>query len=223
MKAVIVPKGAILSTTVKVKIHEDRKVDLTREYVFERPKETLEDNDSTSATVRSNFVSEILAHDDFIREMDNLKIHLAMLTEAVNEKDYSKKDMEGMIATKEGEAIFPKALKELLDKFELRSFSISGNDFKGNKGIVLSGVRKLRHRTKTIAVNTPLIFFKDETHEYKFMDNLLFTLDRIEEEVEEYMRGKCCWDANGQQPLFREEETRPIIHIEEGAKDGTNN
>lgn len=215
MNAVLIPKGQSFSSLLKVKINGDRSVLIMKEHLFEKPVEALEheeeseeemvNSQSTSFAAKQLIDSGMLAHDDFVRAMNNLKFHMLCLTEVLHEEDFTAKDVEKIMGFA-GKPAIPKAVKDIMNDFEVRSLHLSGDTDK--KGFIISGVHIIRKKTKKIAVNTPRMLFEGEAHPYKFTNIMTQVIEIINDEAEEYLRGKCYWD--GQLTLTLGDKSTPI-------------
>jgi hypothetical protein len=108
-------------------------------------------------------------HPDLIAAFDNLRIHLAVLTEYIDEENVDK-DIDRYEHT-------------ILEQFKVTQISIGGD----GEGVTLTGQKRLKSK-KVLNLNAPFQkYFEDEG--YSFGADLQIAVDRVITEVEAYMDG----------------------------------
>lgn len=122
------------------------------------------------------------AHKDFIKAMQALAPHFAILSDFLDVGDVT--DIKNID-------------KEILKRFVIRSISLSGSDADGDRSIIITGSRIKKNKAH-VNINTPLLRFveKEETA-YKFIDELEKAVEKINKEVDLYLEGKVGEDPQG--------------------------
>lgn len=110
-------------------------------------------------------------HNDLQQSLDNLRIHLALLSELVSY------DQVKNITT-------PKP--ELIKKFHVNGFSLSGEDDKLR--VVITGTHEVLHGSQTL--NTPTIWLNSKADDaYKFLKDLNAKIARVQQEAISFLDG----------------------------------
>lgn len=111
-------------------------------------------------------------HADLKQAFANIAIHLAILT--------------GYVSVKQVKTIeTPKP--ELFDGFHVSGISVKTGD---DPGVVISGHRILENG-KAVILNTPFTRFEEgEESAYKFVDDLVARIERVEDEANEYLEDR---------------------------------
>lgn len=120
--------------------------------------------------------SDAIIHEDLEGAFMRLIPHFAFLTEETTEKEVEDCIQE--------ERDIP---EDILNKFKVSGFSIGGSG--ENVGVTISGQKKLESG-KSINFNTPFQKFHDDTNPYRFEEELIHDVDKLKEEVMQYMEGK---------------------------------
>lgn len=115
-------------------------------------------------------------HKDLIEATQALRVHLAVITEYIPEKNAFK--------------------NEDIDNFVVTGYSIGGNE--ESPGIIITGYR-LTKKGKTVTLNTPFTRFEeDDNTRYTHMDDLMRKITVIEKEIIRYLKeGKKAEDPQG--------------------------
>lgn len=112
-------------------------------------------------------------HPDAKQAFSNLRVHLALMVYAINQ------NLINEIATPD---------EELISTFHIHGYSIGGDE--DDKGVVLSGHRILPNG-KAFNFSTPFYRFNEgEETRYKFMDDLMAKLERVDKEIRLYVDGE---------------------------------
>jgi len=126
--------------------------------------------DSDTIEITENHTAEI--HKDLKATFDAIAIHFALLSDQIpvdQVKYINKYD------------------KKLVEKFEVRGFSIGGKE--GEEGVVIMGHKILRNG-KALGLNTPFERIDITTElRYTFMDDLQTCLNDAEREIILYING----------------------------------
>lgn len=121
-------------------------------------------------------------HPDAKQAFANLRVHLALMVYAIAQSSINE------IETPD---------EELISTFHIHGYSIGGDE--EDKGVVLSGHRILPNG-KAFNFSTPFYRFNEnEESRYKFMDDLIAKLERVDKEIRLYVDGeKRAKDPQGQ-------------------------
>lgn len=126
-------------------------------------------------------------HPDLLAAFKTLRLHFALLSGYIQFKGIKEKDFNN---------------EELVEDYTVIGVSLKEGD---NPGFVLTGQKKLANG-KAVTLNTPFTRFEEsEETGYKFINDLQGKLDRVVEEVKEYLGGKFADDPQGR--LFDENAT----------------
>ena len=112
-------------------------------------------------------------HDELKAALDNLKVHFALITEAV--KVPLNQSFEGITSLQE------------MEGFEVTGFEVK--KLGDNLGIIIFGHRKLQDG-RTVKFTTPFINFDIEISDYEHIEALIESLDIAKQEAIEYINGK---------------------------------
>lgn len=118
-------------------------------------------------------------HDELKASLDNLKVHFALITEAI--KVSKTQSFEGIVSLQE------------MEGFEVTGFEVkkSGDNF----GVIILGHRKLQDN-RTVKFTTPFINFDIEISDYNHIEDLIKSVDIAKQEVIEYMTWKRNFKTN---------------------------
>ncbi len=112
-------------------------------------------------------------HRDAKTAFGNLRVHLALMVYAISQSEIAE------IETPD---------EELISTFHIHGYSIGGDE--DDKGVVLSGHRILPNG-KAFNFSTPFYRFNEgEETRYKFMDDLIAKLERVDKEIRLYVAGE---------------------------------
>ena len=112
-------------------------------------------------------------HDELKASLDNLKVHFALITEAV--KVSKTQSFEGIASLQEMEGLEVTGL-------EVKK---SGDNF----GVIILGHRKLQD-DRTVKFTTPFINFNVEISDSEHIEDLIESVDIAKQEAIEYINGK---------------------------------
>ena len=112
-------------------------------------------------------------HDELKAALDNLKVHFALITEAI--KVPKTQSFESIASLQE------------MEGFEVTGFEVkkSGDNF----GVIILGHRKLQDN-RTVKFTTPFINFDMEISDYDHIEDLIESVDIAKQEAIEYINGK---------------------------------
>ncbi len=134
--------------------------------------------------------SDAPIHDDLQNAFNELIPHLVLICEEEKLKNLELTD-------------------KLVTKYKVTGFAIAGSA--ENEGVVISG-HKILESEKVVNFNTPFISFGDE--DYAYIKELSQSVERIKDEVLEYMEGKQAPKPK-QMSLFEEEEPAGAFEFED--------
>ena len=149
-----------------------KKVEVGEKFVIiAYTKEESRQGITMSVTTKRKFPFNI--HDELKAALDNLKVHFALITEAV--KVTKHQDFTDLISSSE------------IEGFEVTGFEVkkSGDNF----GVIIIGHRKLQD-TRTVKFTTPFINFDIEISDYEYIEDLIESVDIAKQEAIEYINGK---------------------------------
>ena len=149
-----------------------KKVEVGEKFVtIAYAKEESRQGITMSVTTKRKFPFNI--HDELKVALDSLKVHFALITEAV--KVSKTQSFEGIESLQE------------MEGFEVTGFEVkkSGDNF----GIIILGHRKLQDN-RTVKFTTPFINFDVEISNYDHIENLIESVDIAKQEAIEYINGK---------------------------------
>jgi hypothetical protein len=140
---------------------------------------------------KTTIESKTPVHDDFKSAFAGLTLHFTLLAGFVDISEIKQ---------------FGNPPKKATEDFRVSGYSIGGAD--DDPGIIITGIRTLKNG-KTVTVNTPFTRFNEETETgYKFIDQLLESIDRVEKESAEYLdNGKSAPDP--QMSMFEDHDESP--------------
>jgi hypothetical protein len=142
-----------------------------------------------------NKMGKNICHPDLMKAVKGLSVHLAVLTEYIDEKDCHKNDE--------------------VDKFVVTGFKMVGKE--DEEGVVLEGYRKTRYKKKVPLPNTPPVRFKkNQKNPYVLQEDLQKALKLVEDEVALYLGGKKGTDAQGE--LYSDKQVDEAIEKATGKK-----
>jgi len=136
-------------------------------------------------------------HDELREALHSLKVHFALITEAVK---VSKSQ----------------SLEEIANLHEMEGFEVTGFEVKksgDNFGIIIVGHRKLQDG-RTVKFTTPFINFDIEISDYDHIQDLIESVDIAKQEAIEYINGK--FQPQGTQiGVFDVPEEKPVKKLNE--------
>ena len=139
-------------------------------------------------------------HDDLKASLDSLKVHFAIITEAV--KVTKHQDFTDLTSSTE------------MEGFEVTGFEVkkSGDNF----GVIIIGHRKLQDN-RTVKFTTPFINFDIEISDYEHIEALIESVDIAKAEAIEYINGK--FKSQGTQVgVFDTPKETPVKKLSEKKK-----
>lgn len=152
-------------TKAKITKHNTLEVEFLRHNDDETISEVIEKHDA-------------IIHPDLTAAFQKLVPHLALLC------DLRESDIIGKGKNKYAIDEVP---VEYFSKFEVKSFSIGGNE---QEGVTISGNKKL-NASQVFNINTPFQKYDDEMSEYPYGTELAECVYSCVGEVEAYLGGKC--------------------------------
>ena len=112
-------------------------------------------------------------HDELKASLDSLKVHFALITEAVKVTKHQN-------------------FTDLTSSTEMEGFEVTGIEVKksgDNFGVIIEGHRKLQDG-RIVKFTTPFINFDVEISNYDHIENLIESVDIAKQEAIEYINGK---------------------------------
>ena len=112
-------------------------------------------------------------HNELKAALDSLKVHFALITEAVKVTKHQN-------------------FTDLTSSTEMEGFEVTGFEVKkagDNFGVIIIGHRKLQDN-RTVKFTTPFINFDVEISDYDHIENLIESVDIAKQEAIEYINGK---------------------------------
>lgn len=153
----------------KVHIHEDDALRVE----WKTSKEDTQKQDEYNVKFHN------IMHADLKTIFKKLAVHIALVTEYVEQPQIKANNIKEPYDTQSGHALFA--------PFECRHYSRNWSE--AREGIVLSGVRRLKSK-RVVSLSTPFLEMDPAKCDYPYIELLLNIVTEFEDEVFKYITGE---------------------------------